>query len=140
MTLADIIELISKYKVGDTATDDITNAQLSLLESSTSARVTRLNPGFTSNELLLFTGYICLDAWESRSPEIVEKTVKDTRWKVKSSSTTSQWMDKALQMRAEFISTNGLNIVPSGVARCDSTMKGFDNTEVKQWGDPSNAL
>jgi hypothetical protein len=140
MTLADTIELISKYKVGDTATDDISNAQLALLEASTAARVTRLNPGFTSAELQLFTGYICLDAWESRNPEIVEKTVKDVRWKVKSSSSTSSWLDKAMQMRNEYITMNGINIAPSGVSRCDYDMKGFDSTDVKQWGDPSASI
>jgi len=83
MALADVIETVSNYRVGSASTDNMTDAQLSLLTSLTSERVTRLNPGFTSNELDLFTAYIILDAWENRTPQVTDKTVKDTRWKVR---------------------------------------------------------
>ena len=142
MTLADVIETVSTYKVGDTTTDNISNAQLTLLTSLTSATVTRMNPGFTGDELLLFRAYIILDIWENRSGkgQITEKTVKDTRWAVKASSSTSVWMELAKTMIVEYKQEKSVTVCPSGVARCDSTMKGLDSTEMQQWGDLSGSL
>lgn len=140
--LENLIELYSTYKVGDAATDNISLAQLALLESATASKVTRLNPGFAGTELNLFKMYIILDAWSTRSGsgQIIEKTVKDTRWKVSEAKSSSQWMDKALQMRAEYLQINSVNIAPKGVSRCDYDMKGFDNTTIRQWGDPSASI
>lgn len=142
MVLADVIETVSEYKVGDTATDDISNAQLTLLSSLASAQVTRLNPGFISDELLLFQAYIILDRWENRSGsgQITEKTVKDVRWAVKTTSSTSTWMDLAKQMIVDYKGTQAVTLYPAGVARCDSTIKGLDSTEPTQWGDLSGSL
>lgn len=142
MALADVIETVSTYKVGDTATDNISNAQLTLLSALTSAQVTRLNPGFTGDELLLFQAYIILDRLENRSGkgQITEKTVKDIRWAVKSTSSTSVWMDLAKEMISQYKENNSITLYPSGVARNDSLMKGLDSTEVSQWGDLSGSL
>ena len=142
MTLADVIETFSEYSVGSEETDDISDAQLSILQAGTSDRVTRLNPGFIGNELSLFTAYIILDAWENRpgTGPITEKTVKDTRWKVKDPSNSSSWLDLAYRMIAEYKSTQNTTLSVSGVARCDSKMKGLDSTEVTQWGDLSGSL
>jgi hypothetical protein len=156
--LADVIELISPYKVGNSETDDISKDQLTLLESVTASRVSRLNVGFTGDELLIFKGYIILDAWTTRDKtgtmagaQVLEETVKDSRWKVAPAATTSAWLDKALQMRAEYMKIkdetikeekrlSSLNFVPKGVSRCDYNMTGFDNTTIKQYGDPSEGL
>lgn len=140
MALADVIETVSNYRVESGSTDNMTDAQLSLLTSLTSERVTRLNPGFTSNELDLFTAYIILDAWENRTPQVTDKTVKDTRWKVKGITSTSRWMDLALQMIVEYKNPQNSAVSVSGVARCDSLIQGLDNTTVTQWGDYSDAL
>lgn len=142
MTLADVIETVSIYKVGDTATDNITNAQLTLLSALTSAQVTRLNPGFTGDELLLFQAYLILDRWENRSGkgQITEKTVKDTRWAVKGTSSTSAWMDLAKQMIADYKENKSVTLYPSGVVRSDYNVKGLDNTEMTQYGDLSGTL
>lgn len=142
MTLADVIETVSTYTVGDSSTDKISNAQLTLLASLTSAQVTRLDPGFTGNELLLFQAYIILDKFENRTGkgQITEKTVKDTRWAIKENLSTSVWMDLAKQMISEYKENRSVSLYPSGVSRCDSTMKGFDSTEVTQWGDLSGSL
>jgi hypothetical protein len=142
LALADVIETVSIYPVGDTATDKITNAQLTLLSALTSAQVTRLNPGFTGDELLLFQAYIILDRWENRSGkgQITEKTVKDTRWAVKGTSNTSVWMDLAKQMISDYKEKNSVSLYPSGVVRSDYDVKGFDNSEISQYGDLSGSL
>lgn len=142
MALADVIETVSTYKVGDTATDNISNTQLTLLSALTSAQVTRLNPGFTRDELLLFQAYIILDRWENRSGkgQITEKTVKDTRWAVKSTSSTSVWMDLAKEMISGYKENSSVTLYPSGVVRSDYDMKGLDSTEPTQWGDLSGSL
>lgn len=142
MALADVIETVSTYKVGDTATDNISNTQLTLLSALTSAQVTRLNPGFTGDELLLFQAYIILDRWENRSGkgQITEKTVKDTRWAVKSTASTSVWMDLAKEMILGYKENSSVTLYPSGVVRSDYDMKGLDSTEPTQWGDLSGSL
>jgi hypothetical protein len=142
MALADVIETVSSYKVGDTATDNITTTQLTLLSALTSAKVTRLNPGFAGDELLLFQAYIVLDTWENRSGkgQITEKTVKDTRWAVKTTSSTSVWMDLAKQMISEYKENQSIVLYPSGVVRSDYDVKGFDSTEITQYGDLSGSL
>jgi hypothetical protein len=142
MALADVIETVSSYKVGDTATDNITTTQLTLLSALTSAKVTRLNPGFAGDELLLFQAYIVLDTWENRSGkgQITEKTVKDTRWAVKTTSSTSVWMDLAKQMISEYKENQSIVLYPSGVVRSDYDVKGFDSTEITQYGDLSDSL
>jgi len=140
LTLADVIETVSSYTVG--YSEDISLDQLDLLTSLTSALVTRMNPGFTGDELLLFQAYLILDRWENRTGkgQITEKTVKDTRWKVKTTTSTSTWMDLAKQMIADYKENASVSVYPSGVARSDSLMKGLDSTEPTQWGDLSGSL
>lgn len=142
--LEDAIEALTlgEVTIGSASTDKITSAQLTLLETLTSSTVSRMNPGFTGYDLILFKARIILDLY-SNSPgsgQITEKTVKDTRWKVAQSKSSSVWMDQAMRQISDYRESVSRNLVPSGVARSDAQMKGFDNTTIKQYGSPSDAL
>jgi hypothetical protein len=124
--IAQAVRILSGGKITVGPEGTISEEDLDVLLGLLQPEIDRMNPGFTGNELLLFTGYYCLDALETRNgAQVVEKQVKDTHWKVARPTSSSTWMDKAQLMIKKFTYNS---FVPSGVARCDSTVKGFDNT------------
>ena len=141
-SVAQAVRVLSKgkYSIGPEGT--ITTEDFNVLLGLLSGDITRRNPGFTGSDLIRFQAYFVLDALatSSGSGQIIEKTVKDTRWKTSTPANTSQWMDYVDQMIAEYSKPKACTAIPAGVARCDSEMKGFDSTEPKQYGEPSNAL
>jgi hypothetical protein len=135
--IAQAVRILSRGKVTVGPEGTISSEDLDGLLELLQPEINRMNPGFTGSELNRFSALFVLD---SISPEnIIEKQVKDTRWKVAPPKSSSQWRDKILLMIASFQSTT-YSVIPSGVARCDSLMKGFDNTVITQYGDPSNGL
>jgi hypothetical protein len=107
--LHQIIELYSKYRVGDTTTDHISLAQLALLESSTLPEATRLNQGrFTGIELTRLHAYVILDKWLNKSGKgvITAENVKDSSWKAEKSIHSSYFMDELYAMIDKFDSAN----------------------------------
>lgn len=141
-TVAQAVRVLSKgkYTIGPEGT--ITNEDFSVLLDLLSSEITRRNPGFTGSELVRFQAYFVLDslANSSGAGQVIEKTVKDVRWKTSTPNNSSQWMDYVDQMISEYSKPKACSMVPVGVARCDSTVKGFDNSTVKQYGSPSDAL
>lgn len=139
--LRQAVRILSKgkYTIGPEGT--ITSEDAVILEELLTADINRRNPGFTGSDLIRFKAYFILDALSNSSGtgQVIEKTVKDTRWKVAKSSGQSIWMDYIDQMIAEYHKARSDNFVPSGVSRCDSTVKGFDNSEIKQYGEPSES-
>jgi hypothetical protein len=112
-----IIELYSKYRVGDTTTDHISLAQLDLLESSTLPEATRLNQGrFTGIELTRLHAYVILDKWHNRPGKgiITAENVKDSSWKAEKSITSSYFMDEIYAMIQKFDDANLSSPVESG--------------------------
>jgi hypothetical protein len=140
-TLAQAVSVLSRNKWTVGANGKITHEALAVLESLLDGDVTRMNPGFTGESLIRFKAYFVLHELET-SPgngQIIEKTVKDTRWKIAQSKTGSQWMDKIDLMIAEYNKKSVANTAFSRVTRSDAVMKSlqFDNTGSPQYGDPS---
>jgi hypothetical protein len=127
-----------KFGPGGTRTTE----ELRVLESATLGTVNRLNtPHFTGDDLILLKSYIILATISDPggSGQIIEKTVKDTRWKVQASKSVSPWMDKAYRMIEDAKSSTMNTIAFSQVLRSDAVMKSLqlDNTGSPQYGDPS---
>lgn len=137
-TLYQAIRVLSKgkYTVGPEGT--ISSEDAAILEELLADEINRRNPGFAGSDLIRFKAYHMLDAIVNfaGSGTIIDKTVKDTRWKVATPKASSQWMEYADKMIAGY--RNGL--MPTGVARCDSEMAGFDSSTIQQYGEPSDAL
>jgi hypothetical protein len=107
--LHQIIELYSKYRVGDTTTDNISLAQLALLESSTLDEATRLNQGrFTGIELTRLHAYVILDKWVNKPGKgiITAENTKDSGFKAEKSIHSSYFMDELYAMIDKFDSAN----------------------------------
>lgn len=135
VTLAQAIRVLSngKYSVGLDGT--ISSEDATVLETLLAPEVERLDPGFSADELVRFKAYLMLDALSNSSGNgsIVEKTVKDVRWKIKSPKSSSQWMEYAEKM----LSGHSKSYSPSGVARCDAYVTGLDSTAITQYGEPA---
>lgn len=137
-TVAQAVRILSKgkYSIGPEGT--ISTEDAAVLEELLADEVSLKDPGFSPTELVRFKAYLMLDVF-ANSPgtgNIIEKKVNLVAWKVARSSvkgTTSVWFDLAERM----ILNHGKSIVPSGVERCDSTVKGLDSTEIEQYGEPS---
>jgi hypothetical protein len=137
--IAQAVRILSRGKVTVGPEGTISSEDLDILLGMLQPEIDRMNPGFTGSELSRFSALFVLDSLSTQSGNIIEKQVNDTRWKVAPAKSSSQWMDKILLMIASFHSTT-YSVIPTGVARCDSLMTGFDNTEITQYGDPSNGL
>jgi hypothetical protein len=138
-SLAQLINLVSKGEVTFGAGCKYSITELNLLESSTLGTVNRMNtPGFTGDELLLFKAYIILDVITSGSGQLIEKTVKDVRWKVQPGRSSSTWMDKALAMIDNAKNVNVSTTAFTQVERSDAVMRSLqmDNTGSPQYGNP----
>lgn len=137
ITLAQAIRVLSKGKYTIGLEGTITTEDATALSEMLEPEVTRLNPGFTGSELMRFRAYLFLDTLTNFAGNgvVVEKTVKDTRWKIKSPTASSQWMEYANKMIEEF----GGTVAPSGVSRSDAGVRGLDSNNVEQYGDPSES-
>lgn len=130
MTLADIIELYSEFKVGSAATDDITDAQLATLKTNADVRLARIvgSRNFASSETEEMEAYLVLDVLTNRAGKgvLVKDSVKDASWEVQKINSTSSWMDllnkkieeydKAMNIGIDLMSSGDLE---AGVRRND---------------------
>jgi len=110
MTLADIIELYSQYRVGSAETDDITDAQLSTLKTNAEARLARIisSRTFSAGELEELTAFLVCDVLENRHGKgtIVSESVKDASWKSQV-KTSSSWLDRVYAVLSEYDAEHG---------------------------------
>lgn len=135
VTLAQAVRVLSKgkYSIGPEGT--IPTEDATILDEMLTPEINRINPGFTGSELMRFRAYLFLDAFVNSPGNgvITEKTVKDTRWKIKSPTASSQWMEYAQKMIAGY----GVSKAPAGTSRADSDMRGLDSNRVEQSGEPA---
>jgi hypothetical protein len=140
-TLPQVINVLSNGKFTVGANGNVSTDQLSVLEEIVADDVAQANPGFTGNQLLTFKSCYILHILDNNkgSGQVIEKTVKDTRWKLQSFGGTSYWMTYAANMVAQFKSNAVYNIAFSQVLRSDAVMERLqlDNTGSPQYGDPS---
>jgi hypothetical protein len=112
---------------------------LDFLETSTRGIVSRINTAnFKGDDLLVLQSYIILDVLSSTSGtgQVIEKTVKDSRWKVQPAKTSSYWMDKAYRMVADALVSSQNGFTCSKVTRLDAYLKNMalDNTKIQNYG------
>lgn len=144
--MSDITDAIEALTLGRVTVGDSSNKMptslFSILESGTSDMAARMNPGFKGMELAFFKARLILDLYVNSggSGSVFEKTVKDTRWKTTEAKSSSFWMDQALQQIDQFNKNVSQKRAPSGVCRCDFDVKGFDNSSIVQYGDPSDVV
>jgi hypothetical protein len=141
-SLALMISILSNNKYTFGVGGTYSSTDLAELEAVTLGVVKRLNTvGFAGDDLVLLKSYVILDVLSTTSGagQVIEKTVKDTRWKVQASTSSSPWMDKAYRMVADAKVDTLSTTQFTQVLRCDANMERLqlDNTGSPQYGDPS---
>lgn len=137
LTITQMIEAISDYSVST----DITSTRLAALQIVVAGDLSRMNPGFSGDDLTELEAYLILDKFETRNAEdnIESEKIKDHTWKFRASSSSSTWMDKALAK----IATYNMNTGSYGcVERGDSVMPSMaaDMIEIETYYDTSDEI
>lgn len=127
LTMKETVEAISDYLIG--TGKDITDAQLITYQALVSTEVTRLNPGFTGDELTKFTAYFVLDLYGNKSGTIpIMEKIRDNQYNLKAPLSSSFWKDQALGMIAQYqTNSNSYGNDEDGVNRIDSDMPEFSD-------------
>ncbi len=139
LTLNQIIPVVSDYSVG--IEGDISNEDLLIFKELVAGDLSRMNPGFSGDDLIELQAYLVLDRFETRKPgdNIESEKIKDHTWKLRVSTSSSSWMDKAFFK----ISTYNMNSGSYGcVERFDSEMPSMaaDMIEIERYYDASDEI
>lgn len=142
LTTAEAIELLSFYKVGPD--QDISFEDLIKYESAVSAKVQRKNPGFTGDELVIYTAYHILDLKDNKpgTGPVLQNSTEGNSYRVKDIKTSSYWMDCAAQMEVELLAENAesgsMINEEGGVTRADASMPELsDGLYVRNYPNPN---
>lgn len=132
LTISQMIEAISDYSVST----DITSTRLTALQQVVAGDLSRMDPGFSGDDLTELEAYLVLDRFETRNSDdnIESEKIKDHTWKFRASSSSSSWMDKALFK----ISQYNQNVSSCGcVEHADSVMSSMaaDMIEIEKYYD-----
>jgi len=95
LTIEQIIPTISEYTVG--LEGDISTSELATLTEMVAGDLTRMNPGFSGNDLVELEAYLVLHKWEGKpsGDNIKSEKIKDHSWTFKDSSLADRWLEAA---------------------------------------------
>ncbi len=115
---------------------EITDDDITILEELVADDVTRLDPGFIGNSLVKFKTCLMLDWWVNRpgTGPVTEEKIKDYSYKSKVGS-SSYYMDKALQMIADFAERNRVDSTLDIACRSDSVMPELSEHSFEEYRD-----
>ena len=114
--------------------EEVTDADIAILEELVADDVTRLDPGFSGNSLIKFKACLMLDEWVNRpgTGPVTEEKIKDYSYKSKVEN-SSYYMDKALKMVSDFVEKNRTDSTFEAAHRSDSAMSELSEHHFKEY-------